>query len=168
MTFIFSAIPTKKGQLNTYYRRANSLKQPLEGLQLAKPDDRSDNVEKLQEAVQNTIDNLEESESYLNEHAEEIAPQERQALSNKNENRRDAISGFRNEIKDEARANDQNDYVCVNKRKKGLGGSSLNFCTTLFLDYDQLRLLNVEILCFRMGEYHGGHGGFRLHHEALS
>lgn len=73
---------------------------------MAKPDDRSDNVDKLQEAVQNTIDNLEESESYLNEHAEEIAPQERQALSNKNENRRDAISGFRSEIKDEAHAND--------------------------------------------------------------
>lgn len=73
---------------------------------MAKPDDRSDNVEKLQEAVQNTIDNLEESESYLNEHAEEIAPEEQQALSNKNENRRDAITGFRSEIKDEAQANE--------------------------------------------------------------
>ncbi|WP_373231522.1 small acid-soluble spore protein Tlp [Cohnella sp.] len=73
---------------------------------MAKPDDRSDNVEKLQEAVQNTIDNLEESESYLSEHSEEIAPDEQQTLANKNENRRDAITGFRNEIRDEAHADD--------------------------------------------------------------
>jgi small acid-soluble spore protein (thioredoxin-like protein) len=73
---------------------------------MAKPDDRSDNVEKLQEAVQNTIGNLEESESYLDEHAEEISSEEEEILTNKNENRRDAISGLREEIKDEARANE--------------------------------------------------------------
>jgi small acid-soluble spore protein (thioredoxin-like protein) len=77
-----------------------------ERFQLAKPDDRSDNVEKLQETVQNTIDNLEESESYLDEHAEELSPEEVQTLTNKNENRRDAIPGLRSEIKDEARANE--------------------------------------------------------------
>jgi small acid-soluble spore protein (thioredoxin-like protein) len=71
---------------------------------MAKPDDRSDNVEKLQEAVQNTIDNLEESESYLDEHAEEIGSEEVETLTNKNENRRDAIIGLRDEIKDEAKA----------------------------------------------------------------
>ena len=70
---------------------------------MAKPDDRSDNVEKLQEMVQNTIDNLEESEDYLAEHAEEIAPSERQAIEEKNQNRRQSIQGFRNEIRDEAR-----------------------------------------------------------------
>ncbi|MBW5448179.1 small acid-soluble spore protein Tlp [Cohnella sp. CFH 77786] len=71
---------------------------------MAKPDDRSDNVEKLQEMIGNTIDNLEESEDYLDEHADEIAPQEAEALSGKNENRRQSIQGFRSEIKDEARA----------------------------------------------------------------
>lgn len=75
---------------------------------MANPDDRSDNVEKLQEAVQNTIDNLEESEHYLDEHSEELNPQEAQALSDKNEGRRNAISSLRNEIKDEANA-DTND-----------------------------------------------------------
>lgn len=34
---------------------------------MAKPDNREDNVEKLQSMVQNTIDNLEESERYLDE-----------------------------------------------------------------------------------------------------
>lgn len=71
---------------------------------MANPDDRSDNVEKLQEALQNTIENLEESEDYLQEFSDELNPQDAQALSDKNENRRNAIEGFRNEIKDEARA----------------------------------------------------------------
>lgn len=69
---------------------------------MAKPDDRSDNVEKLQKMVQNTIDNLEEAEDYLDEHADEIAPQEREAIEVKNENRRRSIRGFRQEIRDEA------------------------------------------------------------------
>jgi len=73
-------------------------------MDMPKPDDRSDNVEKLQEMVQNTIDNLEESESYLDEHADEIAPQEREAISENNENRRQSIEGFRSEIRDEAQS----------------------------------------------------------------
>lgn len=71
---------------------------------MAKPDDRSDNVEKLQEMTQNTIDNLEESEDYLDEHADEIGSEEAGALSEKNENRRQSIQGFRSEISDEANA----------------------------------------------------------------
>jgi small acid-soluble spore protein (thioredoxin-like protein) len=69
---------------------------------MAKPDDRSDNVEKLQEHVQNTIINLEESEEYLDEHAEELNPQEAENLAEKNDNRRESIEGMRSEIKDEA------------------------------------------------------------------
>ena len=73
---------------------------------MANPDDRSDNVEKLQDAVQNTIDNLEDSEHSLDEHSEELAPQEAQALAEKNDGRRNAIDSLRNEIKDEASAAD--------------------------------------------------------------
>ncbi|MFC5403688.1 small acid-soluble spore protein Tlp [Cohnella soli] len=73
---------------------------------MAKPDDRSDNVEKLQEAVQNTIDNLEQSEHYLDEHSEEIGAQEQNALTEKNEGRRAAISSMRSEIKDESAYNE--------------------------------------------------------------
>jgi small acid-soluble spore protein (thioredoxin-like protein) len=69
---------------------------------LAKPDDRSDNVEKLQSHINHTIENLEEAEQYLDEHGEEIAPQERQAILQNNENRRDSLQGLREEIRDEA------------------------------------------------------------------
>lgn len=69
---------------------------------MAKPDNRADNVEHLQEAVQNTIDNLEESEGYLDEHADEISGEEAERIQQKNKNRRESLKGMRNEIKDEA------------------------------------------------------------------
>jgi small acid-soluble spore protein (thioredoxin-like protein) len=69
---------------------------------MAKPDNRADNVDHLQEHVKNTIDNLEEAEGYLDEHADEISSEEINNITNKNENRRESISGFREEIKDEA------------------------------------------------------------------
>lgn len=74
---------------------------------MAKPDNRADNVEHLQEHVQNTIDNLEEAEAYLSEHAEEISGEEAANIRAKNERRRESIKGLRSEIKDEAR-NQQN------------------------------------------------------------
>lgn len=69
---------------------------------MAKPDDRSDNAEKIQNMIGNTIDNLEESEDFLAEHAEEIAPDQRQAMERNNRNRRQSIQGFRNEMRDES------------------------------------------------------------------
>jgi small acid-soluble spore protein (thioredoxin-like protein) len=75
---------------------------------MAKPDDRSDNAAKLKDAVQNTIDNLEESEHYLDEHSEELNPQERQTLTEKNEGRRNAITSLQNEIEDETNAGSEN------------------------------------------------------------
>ncbi|MEF3310985.1 small acid-soluble spore protein Tlp [Paenibacillus sp. GYB004] len=68
---------------------------------MAKPDDRSDNVEKLQNMKQNTIGNLEEAENYLAEHADEISATEKQDIEQKNENRRASISGFQSEMEDE-------------------------------------------------------------------
>jgi small acid-soluble spore protein (thioredoxin-like protein) len=70
-------------------------------LTMAKPDDRSDNVRKLQESVQNTIENSREAADYLNEFGDEIPPGERKAIEDKNERRKDSIQGFRAEIKDE-------------------------------------------------------------------
>ncbi|QHS22357.1 small acid-soluble spore protein Tlp [Virgibacillus sp. MSP4-1] len=67
-----------------------------------KPDDRSDNVEKLQEMVQNTIENMEEAE----ETAQYASGNDRADIEAKNERRRDSIEAMRNEIKDEVR--DQN------------------------------------------------------------
>lgn len=66
-----------------------------------KPDDRSNNAERLRNSIQNTQDNLSESEDYLDEHAEEIAPSELNALNQKNRNRQSAISGFEEELEDE-------------------------------------------------------------------
>jgi small acid-soluble spore protein (thioredoxin-like protein) len=74
----------------------------LEEMDMAKPDNRSDNVEHLQEHVQNTVDNFQEAEEYLDEHADEISPEELDSITEKNQNRRQSISAFREEIKDEA------------------------------------------------------------------
>lgn len=72
---------------------------------MAKPDNRKDNVRKLQNMLQNTEDNFREAQEYLEEHAEEISPEERNQLKKKNKNREQSISGFREEIVDEAQNN---------------------------------------------------------------
>lgn len=75
---------------------------------MAKPDDRSDNVERLQEHVQNTQKNLHEAEDYLAEHAEELSPDEKRAIKTKNEHRRESLAGMRSEIRDEAAHRNRN------------------------------------------------------------
>ncbi|MCL6637535.1 MAG: small acid-soluble spore protein Tlp [Alicyclobacillus sp.] len=69
---------------------------------MPKPDDRSDNVERLADAIQNTMANLRESRDFLKAHGDEMRPSDRAALEAKNERREQAIAGFRREIKDEA------------------------------------------------------------------
>ena len=64
-----------------------------------KPDDRSDNVEKLQNMVQNTIENIEEAEETMRY----ASGQDKQNIREKNKKREEAIEGLRAEIKDEAR-----------------------------------------------------------------
>lgn len=65
------------------------------------PDDRSDNVEKLQNMVQNTIENIHEAEASMKTASEE---QKRQ-IEAKNERRRESIKAMREEIRDEYHAN---------------------------------------------------------------
>lgn len=65
-----------------------------------KPDDRSDNVEKLQDMVQNTIGNIEAAEETM-VFAE---GKERAAIKAKNERRKESIASMRSEIQDEASA----------------------------------------------------------------
>ncbi|WP_404459356.1 small acid-soluble spore protein Tlp [Oceanobacillus kapialis] len=62
-----------------------------------KPDDRSDNVEKLQSMVQDTIQNIEKA----HETARFTDGEEKQAIEAKNKRREEAIEVMRNEIKDE-------------------------------------------------------------------
>lgn len=68
-----------------------------------KPDDRSDNVDKLQNMVENTIENMEEANATL----EYASGEQRDQIKAKNERREEAISGIRKEIKDEASQNNQ-------------------------------------------------------------
>ena len=67
-----------------------------------KPDDRSNNVERLQGHLDDTYENLDDAEDYLEAHADEMPPRQEEALEAKNRRRREAIEGFREEIKDEA------------------------------------------------------------------
>ncbi|MBD1224277.1 small acid-soluble spore protein Tlp [Virgibacillus halodenitrificans] len=63
----------------------------------SKPDDRSDNVEKLQSMVQDTIENIEEAHETMKFSSEE----EKQKIQEKNKRREQSIKGMRAEIKDE-------------------------------------------------------------------
>ena len=65
------------------------------------PDDRRDNVEHLQKNIDTTIRNMEAAEEMI---AETPDDKMKQTLKEKNERRRDALDGFRGEIRDEAHA----------------------------------------------------------------
>ncbi|SFA75516.1 small acid-soluble spore protein (thioredoxin-like protein) [Lentibacillus halodurans] len=64
-----------------------------------KPDDRSDNVEKLQGMVQDTIQNIEKAHDTMKHSSGE----EKEKIKEKNKRREEAIEGMRQEIKDEAK-----------------------------------------------------------------
>lgn len=63
-------------------------------------DDRSDNVEKLQDMVRNTIENIEKAHETM----QFSSPEEREKIEAKNKRREEAIAAMREEIKDEAAA----------------------------------------------------------------
>lgn len=66
-----------------------------------KPDDRSDNVGKLQDMIHDTIENYREAEDYLKLHAEELTPEEIESIKEKNRHRLESIHNMREEIVDE-------------------------------------------------------------------
>lgn len=69
------------------------------------PDDRSDNVEKLQQLIQSTEENIHKAE-------ESIAhgnAQDKAAIEAKNDRRRESIHAFKSEVQDEA--HQQNDLT---------------------------------------------------------
>ena len=61
------------------------------------PDDRSDNVEKLQEMIVNTDDNIRKAEATM----DNLSGEELSQVEAKNERRRESIESMRAEIKDE-------------------------------------------------------------------
>lgn len=64
-----------------------------------KPDDRSDNVEKLQNMIHNTIENMESAEESLAVTSDETQIQQ---IKEKNERRCESLEAMRTEVKDEA------------------------------------------------------------------
>ncbi|WP_445492449.1 small acid-soluble spore protein Tlp [Niallia sp. 03133] len=69
------------------------------------PDNRLDNVEKLQDMVENTMENIQKSEQTLSFASDE----EKAQIEQKNKRREQSIQGFKEEIKDEA-ADRENGY----------------------------------------------------------
>jgi small acid-soluble spore protein (thioredoxin-like protein) len=69
-----------------------------------KPDDRSDNVDKLQSMIHNTIENMDEAEETLQFTDSE---EQRQQIEDKNQRRRESLDAMRSEVKDEANQTNQ-------------------------------------------------------------
>lgn len=69
------------------------------------PDNRSDNVEKLQDMVQNTIENFEEAEDTM----QFASNEEKEQIQAKNKRRAESIESMRSEIQDESAARKNNE-----------------------------------------------------------
>lgn len=70
--------------------------------QPSNPDNRADNVDRLQENVTNTIENIEASHNSMQFATEE----EKRTIAKKNKRRNQSIESMRQEIKDEAKHQD--------------------------------------------------------------
>ncbi|WP_090398690.1 small acid-soluble spore protein Tlp [Natribacillus halophilus] len=68
---------------------------------MAKPDDRSDNPERIERNIGHTLQNHNEAEDYLKAHDEELSEEEKQQIEEKNERREESIEAMRDEIEDE-------------------------------------------------------------------
>lgn len=64
-----------------------------------KPDDRRDNVDRIQENIDNTIQNIRLAEDIIEVTSDEKTKRD---LSEKNKRREESLSSLRQEIKDEA------------------------------------------------------------------
>ena len=71
-----------------------------------KPDDRRDNVDKIEENIGHTIKNIEEAEEMIQITDD---PNTKETLMEKNRRREEALNGMREEIRDEA-IDKQNGY----------------------------------------------------------
>ncbi|CAM3522060.1 small acid-soluble spore protein Tlp [Marinicrinis lubricantis] len=69
---------------------------------MAKPDNRADNVERLQSIVDHTVQNLEESKDYVQAHKDHMSQEQLQDIQAKNARREQSLEGLRGELRDEA------------------------------------------------------------------
>lgn len=74
-------------------------------MNVAKPDNRKNNVERLQEMKENTKHNIEAAEETMRN--PNLSQEEREKIADKNERRRESIRAFESEIKDEMRARER-------------------------------------------------------------
>ncbi|MBU5591629.1 small acid-soluble spore protein Tlp [Clostridium sp. MSJ-4] len=65
----------------------------------SKPDDRRDNVDRIQNNISNTIENIHRADEMIEETDDENM---KRTLSEKNHRREEALNSMREEIKDEA------------------------------------------------------------------
>ncbi|MGI5848788.1 MAG: small acid-soluble spore protein Tlp [Christensenellales bacterium] len=72
----------------------------------SKPDDRSNNVERIQRNIDMTIYNMELADELIAKTSDEKM---KKTLTEKNERRRRALEGMRREIRDEAANQKEND-----------------------------------------------------------
>lgn len=72
----------------------------------SKPDDRKNNVDRIQHNISNTIENIELAEEMI---AKTDDNKMKNTMAEKNDRRREALKGMREEIKDEA-IDKQNGY----------------------------------------------------------
>ncbi|WP_184403614.1 small acid-soluble spore protein Tlp [Geomicrobium halophilum] len=72
---------------------------------MAKPDDRSNNPERIENNIGHTLQNMNEARDFEKAHEHELSEKDKQEIEAKNERRAESIEGMRDEIKDEV--NDQ-------------------------------------------------------------
>lgn len=69
-----------------------------------KPDDRSDNAERIQRNINFTLKNMEAADEMIEETDDEKT---KRALAEKNERRKEALRGMRSEMRDESHKNNK-------------------------------------------------------------
>ncbi len=72
---------------------------------MPKRDNRSNNVERLEQMVTNTIEHIEEAHKTLQ--SENLSQEDRQAIEAKNARREESIQQFQSEIEDEKHARER-------------------------------------------------------------
>ncbi|MFD2925698.1 small acid-soluble spore protein Tlp [Halobacillus naozhouensis] len=70
---------------------------------MAKPDDRSNNKERIEKNIGHTLQNMDEANDYVKAHSEEMSKDEMDQIQEKNQRREESIEGLREELKDEGK-----------------------------------------------------------------
>lgn len=68
---------------------------------MAKPDDRSNNPERIEDNIWDTAQKMNEDRDYVNAHAQEMSVEQKQQIKEKNQRREESIDGLRSELQDE-------------------------------------------------------------------